>query len=57
MHCEEKNKYSKSTAEKVRDDVRKKTGKKMKIYQCVVCKCWHITKKTKWLKKWDKYVK
>lgn len=57
MLCSEKNKYSKKTAEKVCRELREKNKVKLKIYQCVVCHYWHLTKKTRWLKKWDQFVK
>lgn len=51
MICEQKNKYSKETAEKVCSHLREKTGQKLKIYKCAVCGAWHLTHKTNWTKR------
>ncbi len=50
MICEQKNRYSKQTAQKVCDHLREK-GQKLKIYECKQCGRWHLSHKTNWTNK------
>ena len=55
MMCGEKNRYTKSTAEKVAARNREKFGVKLRIYRCPSCGEYHLTSKTNWTKKIDKF--
>lgn len=54
MICEEKNKYSKATAQKACDRIGRKEGIRLRIYQCDLCGAWHLTSKTNWSNKINK---
>ncbi len=51
MVCQEKNKYSKQTAEKVRKYMSERDGLKLKVYLCEDCNKYHLTHVTNWVKK------
>lgn len=42
--CNEKASYiSKDEAKRQKHYVRKRTGRKVSVYRCEFCKCWHFT--------------
>jgi len=51
MICEQKNKYSKETAQKICNRIRETTGQKLGIYKCNQCGRWHLTHRTNWTKR------
>ncbi len=42
--CTEKAAFlTKDEAKRMKHAVRKSTGKKVSVYQCLNCRCWHFT--------------